>query len=144
MVEFKEYFKKYLTGNGYKEHKDGFNSENIARTNLNNSFFISYSVQNVANGITVEDNINVVVQLFHKGFKTPQDAIDEAMEKANGLRLNVCSFENVETFNVEQGNDSTILGVDFVSQTPEPLNASNDNSIIIEMIFNVRFLQIIC
>ncbi len=144
MVEFKEYFKQILKDAGFKEHKDGFNSDNIPKSRLNNAYFISYELSSVANGIAVEDNITTNIKLYSKGYRSPQDAIDEAMETANGIRLTSCSFTNVENFNVAQGLDATLLGVDFVSQTPEPLNASNDNSIIIELILNVRYTQIIC
>ena len=139
MVKFKEYFKAQLKSFGYKEWKDGFNRDNIPSTELDNAYFMSYSISAIDSGIVSEDSIAVTLELFSKGFRDPQTAIDTAMEKANELRLSLCSFTKIAEF-----ADVNLLGVVFVSQVPEQLSSSNDNSIKVELQFNVRLKQIIC
>lgn len=139
MVEFKNYFHSILNANGFKEWKDGFNRDNIPKSTLDKSYFMSYSINTVENGITMEDNINVTLETFFKGYRDPQTAIDNAMELMNTVRLEILDPETIASF-----VDVNLLGIDSVSQTPTPLNTSNDNSIIITTEFNVRLIQINC
>ena len=139
MVEFKNYFHTILKNNGLKEWKDGFNRDNIPKSVLDKSYFMSYSISTVENGTTMEDNINIEIEHFFKGYRNPQDAIDNAMELCNSIRLEILDPQTIASF-----NEVTILGIDSVSQTPEPLNASNDNSIIVTTVLNLRLIQINC
>ncbi len=139
MVEFKNYFHTILKGNGFKEWKDGFNRDNIPKSVLNKSYFMSYEINTVENGTQMEDNISITLEHFFKGYRNPQDAIDNAMELCNSIRLEILDPQTIASF-----SEVTILGIDSVSQIPEPLNASNDNSIIVTTSFSLRLIQINC
>jgi len=139
VVEFKNYFHTILKANGFKEWKDGFNRDNIPKNILNQSYFMTYSIATVENGTNMEDNISIEIEHFFKGYRNPQDAIDNAMEKVNSMRLEILDPQTIALF-----NEVTILGIDSVSQEPEPLNASNDNSIIVTTELNLRLIQINC
>lgn len=141
--EIKSYIKSFLSE--YKEHKDGFDRDNIASTILDNSYFISYEINTDANGIVMEDNMQLTLEVFKKGYRDPQTALDTAMESVNTIRLNVLSPESIASYNAGlPTEDFQILGVDSVSQVPEPLSDSNNNSIIVTVIFNIKFIQIVC
>lgn len=139
MVKFKNYFHKILKDNGFREWNDGFNRDNIPKSVLDKSYFMNYSISTVENGTQMEDNINIIIEHFFKGYRNPQDAIDQAMELCNSIRLEILDPQTINLF-----DDVTILGINSVSQTPEPLNASNDNSIIVATEFNLRIIQINC
>lgn len=139
MVKFKNYFHTIFKGSGFKEWKDGFNRDNIPKSVLDKSYFMTYSINTVENGTQMEDNINIEIECFFKGYRNPQDAIDNAMETVNSIRLEILNPVSIASF-----LEVNILGIDSVSQTPEPLNAYNDNSIIITAEFNLRLIQINC
>ena len=139
MVEFKNYLKPILESNGLAEWKDGFNRDNIPKNILDKAYFMSYGINTVENGINMEDNINVQIECFFKGFRDPQTAIDDSMELCNSIRLEILSPETIYQF-----AEMNILGINSVTQVPEPLSTTNDNSIIVTMEFNIRFIQINC
>lgn len=139
MVKFKKYFQDIFTANGMKEWDDAFNKDNIPSNILNKSYFMSYGINTVDNSVPLEDNINISIDCFFKGYRNPKEALDNAMELCNSIRLEILSRESIASF-----IEVNILTIDSVSQISEPLNSSNDNSILVNLEFNLRFLQINC
>ena len=117
----------------FKEWKDGFNRDNIPKTIFNKAFFISYSLpsNNVTQSSWSDDSVSVQAELFFKGFRSVQDALDNAMDVADNIYRRAPNNANYA------GN---IKKVDGVSVIPEPL-ISNDNSIIIIITWNVRIIR---
>lgn len=139
VVRFKEYFQDIFKANGFKEWEDAFNKDNIPSNILNKSYFMSYGINTVENSVPLEDNINIEIECFFKGYRNPKEALDNAMELCNSVRLSILNRESIASF-----LEVNILAIDSVSQIPEPLNSSNDNSILITLEFNLRFLQTTC
>ena len=139
MVKFKEYFQTIFKDNGFKEWDDAFNKDNIPSNILNKSYFMSYGINTVENSVPLEDNINIEIECFFKGYRKPKETLDKAMELCNSVRLSILNRESIASF-----TEVNILAIESVSQIPEPLNASNDNSIVITLEFNLRFLQNNC
>lgn len=144
--EFKNYIRQQLTAtdSDFEEHDDAFNFENIAETNLNKRYFMNYEISTIENGLTMEDNANVTLQIFFKGYRNPLETLDDSMELVNTFRLNLLSPSNIASYNSSLTGGFSLLGIDSVSQTPTPLADSNDNSLIVNLEFNIRFIQIVC
>lgn len=144
--EIKNYIRQQLTAtdSDFKEHTDAFNFENIAESLLNKRYFMSYEINTVENGQNMEETANISLQIFFKGYKTPLETLDESMELVNTFRLNLLRFIDIASYNSTLSGDFKILGIDSVSQSNSPLDESNDNSLIITVEFNVRFIQIVC
>ena len=117
----------------YKEHKDGFNRDNIPRTSFNKSYHIAInSVDNISNeGGYVESSVSTRVELFFKGFRNIQTAIDDSIDKANDVKLRASNPANWT---------STIKGVVCDSISAETLE-TNDNVVIMIMEFTITTAQ---
>jgi hypothetical protein len=136
---FQKYFQDIFNSHGFREWEDAFNKDNIPKNILNKSYFMSYGITTVENSVPLEDNINIVIECFFKGYRNPKEALDNAMVLCNSIRLEILNRESIASF-----LEVNILAIDSVSQIPEPLNSSNDNSILITLEFNLRFLQKNC
>jgi hypothetical protein len=131
--EIRQYFIDAIKSidNDFKEHKDGFNFENIPSSKLDKGFFIQIGNMSSTRADKIsDDNLTVTVKLFFKGYNDPQSAIDSGYDKAIQVRLKAGGFENI-------GNDAAVCDVTPTSITPEPLD-TNDNVVIINIEFNVR------
>jgi len=117
----------------FKEWKDGFNRDNIPSTLFNKSFFISYSLpSNIKTDSSwTDDSVSASAELFFKGYINIQDALDSAMNTADNIYRRASNSVNYT---------NEIKKVDGVSIIPEPL-ISNDNSIIITITWNIRFIR---
>tara|TARA_R110002020_G_scaffold94189_6_gene226891 strand:+ start:4329 stop:4748 length:420 start_codon:yes stop_codon:yes gene_type:complete len=117
----------------FKEWKDGFNRDNIPKSIFNKAFFISYSLpSNNASGPSLsDDSVSVQAELFFKGFRSVQDALDDAMDIADNIYRRAPNNANY-TDNIKK--------VDGISIVPEPLEG-NDNAIIITINWNVRIIR---
>ena len=112
------------TSSSFKEHKDGFNRDNIPRSLLNKSYFIDVASSNneSTEGRVVTDEITARVELFYKGYRNTQSTIDDAMDEANNFKLRA---SNPSHFS------SLIKRVVCESIEVDPLADSNDNSILV-------------
>lgn len=127
----------------FKEHKDAFNTDNIARTNFNKAYHITYSVPSIDSGSDVyfTSSATASIQFYFKGYRCPQTALDEAMDTVATLSQSFASISNVSAFRMAY--DFPIQQVSPTSQVPEPLQ-SNDNSIIINLDLNLEIIISIC
>jgi hypothetical protein len=115
----------------FREHKDGFNDENIGRNIFNKSYHITMSNPSNADtdGCRIEDDISVTAKLFFKGGKTSkiQGVLDAALDTGHNYKLKASNFNDFP---------SVIKRVVGNSVVPSPLD-TNDNSIIITVEFTV-------
>jgi hypothetical protein len=117
----------------FKEHKDGFNNANIPGTNFNRAYHIIYTAPDniVTDGCLLDDNINAEVRLYFRGFRDPQQAIDNGMDTAWELKQKASHPSLMPLTNIKK--------VSVVSITPDPVD-TNDNSIIVTLDFRFRVI----
>ncbi len=135
-TELRSYLKARLadTDSALREHKDGFNRDNIGRNILNKSYFITLS--NPANFTTenciVDDFVDAKVEIFFRGGKTSglQAALDAATDLGHNFKLRAVNHTNF-TGGIKIATSSSVK--------PEPFD-TNDNSIIISVEFTFRMV----
>lgn len=116
---------------GYSEWRDGFNSENIPSSLLDNSFHIvSGDVSPTVNHQGHEFECPITIRIFKKGFLDPVSAIDD-------------SYVDVETIYAEILSPSNRLGSSVHDIVPtgisvSPLTLQNDNAAVIDIQFNAK------
>lgn len=117
----------------FKEWPDAFNSENIPSTLIDKSFHITYDSISLVDdqGCFFFDDASMNVQLFFKGYRDPQTALDFAVNTAHNIRR--------RAVNPNKANE-LIKRVDALSLDVEPID-TNDNAIIINLNFNIRFVS---
>ena len=102
-------------------------------TVLNKSYFIQYLIpsNNQTQASWIEDNGQIIIELFFKGYRTVQDALDEAMDIGDRVYRSA-------------SNSSRYIGsikkVNPVSLIPEHI-VSNDNAIIITVTLDVTLIR---
>lgn len=116
----------------FKEHKDGFNRDNIPSTLLDRSYFIFLSNTDniVTNNCIVDDVVRARIELFFKGYRDIQSALDDGIDIGHELKLRL---SNPAKFS---GN---IKDVEVFSVIPEPVG-DNDNAIIVVLECNLRMI----
>lgn len=127
----------------FKEHKDAFNTDNIAKTSFNKAYHISYDIPSIDFGADAyfTSNASAAVTFFFKGYRCPQTALDDSMDIVGGLSQDFASVSNLTAYRMSY--DFPIQVCNPVSQTPQPLQ-SNDNSIIITLDLNLEIILSIC
>lgn len=125
----------YSLDTEYQEHTDAFNTENIGGLTLDKAYHIFYgSVQTSAlNHLTTKDVVSTTLSIFTRGYQNPNEALDDAMDFANHLRLECMKpkFANTGQF---------IKNVVCNSIEASPVNEQNDNSIIIKLQFSITVI----
>ena len=128
----RDLFRTRLDGLGYREHKDGFNFENIPQTLLDESYHLEIATitGSTTNQLTTFFEYPLNVRIFLKGFRDPASAIDDAITRAEEILADILSPS------VRYGDDVK----DIVPNTIEvnPLAITNDNDVILEMTFTSR------
>jgi hypothetical protein len=141
--DIRKYFNERVKAedNSLKEWKDALvfeDASNIPSSILDNRYHIELSnwSSTPANDTSVEDRFTVVLTIFKKGFTTPQDSLDNLLDKALCIRHGLINPKNVESFKV--ANSSGMDAVENLSGSPGEIDISNDNIIKIALEFNVR------
>lgn len=121
----------------FSEWEDGFNMENIPSTLMDKSFFVEYGISSVADDKTlIIDTIEVTLRLFFKGFRNVKDALDNSMDLADNIRINILGKGNIA--------NSDYLTAQNTGMVASQINESNDNSLVVEMTFNFEQPKAIC
>jgi hypothetical protein len=128
------YFRARLNEKGYKEHEDGFNTNNIPSTLLNKSYHISTpSISTIKqNQDIIEMNVLVEVRFFIKGYRRPSTAIDTAISEQESMLKSILSAANRTLGNIKN--------VSFSGSTIEPLGDTNDNSVLVTLSFDTLIM----
>jgi hypothetical protein len=129
MTLVKAYFAARCRAVGLSEHTDGFNEENIAASNIDNSFHIllgSFSGRKL-NQSDQEIDCPVIVSFWVKGFADPAEGIDRAVQLGETLLK--------ETLKNSNRLGQCLKNVTFSSMSVEPLSTDNDNAIKVSMSF---------
>ncbi len=127
------YFRERLDGLGYTEWKDGFAVDNIPETILDRAYhvFIESISGGPINHTHQDTESEVVVRLFYRGYRMASEAIDESIDGVESIIADVCKVAN---------RTATLLNVVFNNADFSPLNAENDNSVLVEMRFSARVI----
>lgn len=124
------------------EWKDGFNRDNIPASLKNKSYFCSYEISsNDPQGDYEINTVRVTIEVFFRGFKDAQGALDSAMDSVNVLSLNLCSLASINAYKAT--DDFPIQSVTRLSQVPSPIN-TNDNQILITLELEMEIIQTLC
>lgn len=132
------YFNAILETKEYREWPDAFAVDNIPDNVLDKSYHVSIGL--IAgirqNQLDQETEVEVVVRTFHKGYANPQEAIDFAISETESIMKECVKVSDVG------GRVSTagILNVVFNEAAFDPLDASNDNSIVVTSTYTVRVI----
>jgi hypothetical protein len=121
-----------LAGNRRREHADGFNWKNIAKTLLDTSYVLELGqVVGVRNNqADLEMSVPLTVRLFMSPSRDPKTLIDEAILEGEQT---VVAFVNTPT----RLNAAGIKNVLFNNLAIEALDGSNDNGLIIRIDFTM-------
>lgn len=115
---------------GYTEWNDGFNWRNIPSTLLDQSFHVEL---NPSVGISNnQDSQDIETQFTVRIFRAPNREPNQLVDTATGLADTVIADllrASIRTTQVELKN------VRFNSMTVEQLDVSNDNGIVVTMVF---------
>lgn len=133
MTAVRGYFRSMANSLSLKEWKDGFNIENIPSTVMNKSYHIS---QGIATGVKLNQNdqeisFPITIEIFNKGYKDVSSAIDSSIDLAEDLITTCVAPANRLT------QTTGIKNIFFEDASFEPLDVSNDNSVIAKVTFRV-------
>lgn len=133
LSNIKPYFRSRLDGLGFTEWLDGFSTDNIPQTILNQAYHILVESTDGGpiNHTHQDTNSRVRVRLFYRGYANPSVALDEALVGVETIVKDVCKVAN---------RTSMLLNVIFESADYQPLNEDNDNSVLVEMVFTARVI----
>ncbi len=125
-----KYARTRLAALGYVEHQDGFNYENVPRTNLDSRFHV---VLGQVNGTKVnQDNQEIEANFMVRVFKSPgrntPAIVDSSVVVADTIIMDFLKASN-------RLGQSGLKNIGFNTMTIEPLNDSNDNGVIISISF---------
>lgn len=136
LSQVRDYFRARIleVDTDFKEHRDGFNRDNVPRAAFNKGFHVlpGTLVSDATDMLHLDDNLSVSVQLFFKGFRDVQSAMDEALDKAHDIRLQAIKHAKAMV-------GQNIKNVICNSIGAEPLD-SNDNAILVTLEFSVRLI----
>lgn len=118
----------------FENHSEPFSDENIGDNDFNKRFHIFYGnvSTSLANQTSTQDTVNATVALFFKGYASPQEALDDAMDLANQYRINCLRPKYLLT-------TPFIKRVTCTQITAEPL-PTNDNAIKIILTFSINMI----
>lgn len=135
LITVKPYFTARCKAVGLKEHTDAFNDENIASTLIGDAFHIELGTftGRKLNQNDQEVLCPVTIKFWRKGYKTPGDAVDKAVLKADEL-IKEC-LKNSNRLG------TLIKNVSFDSMVPEALATSNDNVVKVTLNFNALVIM---
>lgn len=127
------YFNEKLKTLSYREHRDGFNVDNIASTVLDKAYHV------FVNPVTVESTSSngqeltatVTLQLVYKGNRDMTSGLERAEELSQQVLFSLMALSRL--------NQTGIKNVLFEQMSFEPYATSNDNVIRCTMTFIVYY-----
>lgn len=107
-----------------REHEGSFNTDNIASTIIDNSFFVEFSAVSPVkqNQLALELSAPVTVHLFKKGYRDEKQGVDDSISLGENLIKEVLKSTN-------RLGSSAPVNIQFNGLTYQAFGASNDNLI---------------
>ncbi len=138
----RDYVNSIIGTYNLKKWDDAFNIDNIPTTLIDNGYHLSYSVPTITKQQrTIEAGFSVTLNFFFKGYKTPSQKLDDAMDLVASISRDLASQDNVASFRVT--DDYPIQDCNPISQVPTFIE-SNDNIIIITLELEMTVISTIC
>lgn len=130
LSEIRPYFRTHMDALGYKEHKDGFNVENIPSTLMNKAYHIANPTggrRGPYGNEYQEIEQDLVLSVFFKGFRNVGTSIDTVMVSYDAILTRLLSNDNRLGDNLKN--------ISLESMAMLPIDESNDNAILLELTF---------
>lgn len=133
LLEVRNLFREELIGLDFVEHKDSFAFNNIPRSGIDRAFHIDLNSvsQDSRSYPAVFLTALVTIRLFRRGYLDAVKALTDSYEFADDVIANCLE--------ISFADQHPIKGVSLRSCTFEPLNGSDDNSILTTISFSVGF-----
>ena len=131
------YMRDLMDTLNYREWTDGFNFENIPSTIFDESYHLETGLVSglPANQVVHQFDFPLTLRVFLKGFRDPASAIDDALLRADEINASVLSPSNrlSETTGIKDVVPGTVQVL--------PYDTTNDNAVILEMVFNFNLIE---
>lgn len=129
------YFNKVLTDRGYTEHPDAFATDNIPATVIDKSFHTGLGpIAGLGqNHLDQRTEMRVVLRTYYMGYRTPQEAVDLAIEESEEILKQLVKVEE----NAGRADTTGMLNVVLNEVALDPLDASNDNAVVVTSSYTV-------
>jgi hypothetical protein len=133
--EVRPYFRTILDTRGYGEWKDGFATDNIPASALDRSFHIQLGPISglKQNQSDQESEVAVTLRTYYKGYRDPLEAIDFAISETEAIVKECVKVVN-------RAETTGILNVIFQESNIDPIDASNDNAVVVTSSYSVRVI----
>lgn len=133
------YFNAIMESAGFDEWPDGFATDNIPSNILDRAFHVQIGpiTGTGQNQSAQETESTVTIRMYFKGFRDPQSAIDTAIEQT----------ETVMKECVKPSNRTATPGIKnvvFNESNIDPIDASNDNAVVVTTSYSVRVILAVC
>lgn len=130
------YFNAILNQLEYREWVDGFATDNIPDSVLDKSYHVGLGpIDGIRqNQLDQETEFSVVLRTYHKGYRNSQEAIDTAVAEAEAIMKRLVKVEEIDG----RVNTAGILNVLFNEAAFDPIDASNDNAVVVTSSYTVR------
>lgn len=117
----------------YKEHRDAFNTENIASSVLDKSYHVIINpVNRVASSNTGQDfESTVTLLLIFKGNRDMTEAMERAEKLSESVIKTIMSFDRLKK--------TGLKNVIFNSLSFDPFASSNDNVVRCTLVFEANY-----
>lgn len=134
LVAVRPYFRARFNTLGYTEWSDGFNYENIPENLIDKAYHIDdFEVSAESfNQTDLDLDCVVTTRVFLKGYRTPREALDIANERLDAIFREVLKPSNRLTGTLGLRN------VLLTSVAKEPVALSNDNTILLSIVWSVQ------
>lgn len=131
LTNIKTLFRTRLEGQSFEEWQDAFNFENIPNSIVDKAFHIQIGgvTGDFLNGENQSLVTDVIIRMFFKGFRSPAEGIDTAIEDGENVILDICDPT------VRLGTN--IKNVKFLDMSLEPFEDTNDNLILVTQNYQV-------
>lgn len=140
LASVRPYFRNALQSLGFIEHEDAFGLDNIGSNVLDGRFHLESGTvfSAAAPQVTHEFSYSITVRVFRKGFRNTLEAYDAIDLDAQAIYEVVLDTANRLT---EYNIPTNIKDIIPESYVAVPLAETNDNAIILEMVFTARLEQ---
>lgn len=134
LTAVRTYFRARMNERTYVEHTDGFNINNIPSTLLHKSYnLLSGPVRPIKqNQEVIEVNSEITVRFFLKGYRKPAEAIDLAIAEEEAIIKS--------SLNIVNKTLGSLKNVVLISSDRTQLDETNDNSVVVNMIFSTMVM----
>lgn len=128
----RSFFRTRLDGLGYQEWTDGFNFDNIPSSTLDGTYHLTTGTitGGPSNSIVHEFDYSITVRVFFRGELDPASAIDDALAEAETIHADILAPANRLGTAIKDIEPGTVDAL--------PQDVSNDNNVILEMVFNAN------